>query len=118
MKKELTCISCPNGCILEVDLESGRVVSIKGNECKKGVEYAKNEILQPVRIVTTTVKISGAQIPFLPVKTSKPVKKELCRKIVEKASGIEVKAPIKLGEVIARNILDTGTDLVATRSIK
>ncbi|MFA6568635.1 MAG: DUF1667 domain-containing protein [Victivallales bacterium] len=118
MKKELTCISCPNGCSLEVDFESGKVVSIKGNECKKGVEYAKNEILQPVRIVTTTVKMSGASIPFLPVKTSKPVKKELCRKIVKKASEIKVKAPIKLGEVIVRNILSTGADLVATRSIK
>jgi CxxC motif-containing protein len=117
MKKELTCISCPNGCILEIDLESGKVVSIRGNECKKGVEYAKNEILQPVRLVTTTVKISGAQIHYLPVKTSKPVKKEQCRKIVEKASGIEVKAPVKLGEVIVRNILNTGADLIATRSL-
>ncbi len=118
MKKEIICISCPNGCALEVNVESGKVLSVKGNECKKGIDYAKNEVLNPLRFVTTTVKIAGASLPLLPVRTTKPVPRGLCAKIVKKASKIEVKAPVKIGQIIAPDILSTGADLIATRSLK
>ncbi|HBC87358.1 MAG TPA: molybdopterin oxidoreductase [Lentisphaeria bacterium] len=118
MKKEIICISCPNGCALEVDVENGKVLSIKGSECKKGLEYAKNEILNPIRFVTTTVKITGSSLPLLPVRTSMPVPRELCSKIVKKASKIKVKAPVKIGQIIAPDILSSGADLIATRSLK
>ncbi len=118
MKKEIICISCPNGCSLEVDVENGKVLSVKGGECRKGIDYAKNEILSPLRFVTTTVKITGADLPLLPVRTSKPVPRELCAKIVKKASKIAVKAPVKIGQVIAPDILSTGADLIATRSLR
>jgi len=118
MKKEITCISCPNGCILEVDAENGKVVSLKGNECKKGIDYAKNEIFNPLRFVTTTVKITGTSISFLPVRTSKPVPRSICGKIVKEASKIKLNAPINVGQIIAPDILSTGTDLIATRTLK
>ncbi len=118
MKKEIICISCPNGCTLEVDVEKGKVISVKGSECKKGLEYAKNEILNPLRFVTTTVKITGASLPLLPVRTSKAVPRGLCQKIVKKAAKIEVKSPVKIGQVIAPDILSTGADLIATRSLE
>ncbi|HCE43836.1 MAG TPA: molybdopterin oxidoreductase [Lentisphaeria bacterium] len=118
MKKEITCISCPNGCILEVDVEKGKVVSLKGNECKKGVDYANSEIFNPLRFVTTTIKISGTSIAFLPVRTSKPVPRSICAKIVKEASKIKLKAPVKVGQIIAPDILSTGADLIATRTLK
>lgn len=118
MKKEIICISCPNGCNLEVDIERGKVLSVKGNECKKGLDYAKSEVLNPLRFVTTTVKIAGASLPLLPVRSSKPVPRELCAKIVRKASKIEVKAPVRIGQVIVPDILSTGADLIATRTLK
>lgn len=118
MIKEFICTSCPNGCKLEVSYNKRSILQLKGNECKKGEEYARNEVFHPKRIVTTTVKINGASIPLLPVKTSQPVPKNLCIKIVKEASFKKVNAPVKAGDVIISNIFRTGVDLVATRTLK
>ena len=114
MKKEVICISCPKGCRVVVDLKSLRV---EGNSCVRGERYAVSEITNPVRIVTTTVKIESEELTVLPVKTKSPIPKELTKKIVEAINKIVVKAPIKVGDVIAKNILDTKVDIIATRSI-
>ena len=118
MKENLLCISCPLGCQLEVEFSKKKILSVKGNSCKKGVEYAEKEIFHPERIVTTTVKISGASLPLLPVKTEASVAKELCFKVIESASKLQVKAPVKRGEVLIRDILKSGVNLVATRSVE
>ncbi len=118
MKKELTCINCPNGCSLEVEYAGGKIISVKGAECKKGKEYAENEIFHPVRIVTTTVRINCAAIPLLPVRTSDPVPKKLYQAIVREAAGIKVEAPVKCGDVIVKDILGSGADLIASRSLE
>ncbi len=117
MKKELTCINCPNGCSLEAEYAGGKIISVKGAECKKGKEYAENEIFHPVRIVTTTVRINGAAIPLLPVRTSNPVPKKIYRDIVREAAGIKVDAPVKRGDVIVKDILGADADLIASRSL-
>ena len=118
MKENLLCTSCPLGCQLEVEFSENKIISVKGNNCKKGIEYAEKEIFHPERIVTTTVKISGAALFLLPVKTETSVPRELCFKVIESASKLQVRAPVKMGEVLIRDILKSGVNLVATRSLE
>ena len=75
MKKSLICISCPLGCNLDVEYETNKIVRVDGATCKRGQQYAEKEIFAPERIVTSTVKILGASIDFLPVKTDVTVSK-------------------------------------------
>lgn len=117
MKDKMTCIRCPKGCRLEVEWTEDRLISVTGNQCSKGAEYAECEIFNPTRIVTTTVSIIGGQIPLVPVKTNRPVAKNKTKVVVKAASALRVVAPIQCGEVIVSNICETGADLVATRPI-
>jgi CxxC motif-containing protein len=118
MKKELICITCPMGCCLEVTYGAENITCVKGNDCARGKDYAVKEIFHPERIVTTTVRVKGASIPVLPVKTEKSVPKDLSFKIVRAASKIVVNAPIRAGDIIIRNILGTNVNLIATRTIE
>lgn len=115
MIKELICISCPMGCHLKVDVENK---TVEGNTCKRGVIYGINEITNPVRVITSTVKVNEGELPVLPVKTKEPVPKDMNFRIMEALKGIQVEAPIKVGDIIVENILDTGTDIIATRNIR
>lgn len=115
MIKELTCISCPMGCHLKVDIENK---TVEGNSCKRGEIYGINEITNPVRIITSTVKISRGELPVLPVKTKAPISKDLNFKIMDILKEVQVEAPINVGDIIVKNILDTGTDVVATRNVR
>lgn len=115
MIKELICISCPMGCHLKVDIENQTVI---GNTCKRGEVYGINEVTNPVRVVTSTVKIKNGELPVIPVKTKDAVPKHLNFKIMEVLRQVEVEAPIKIGQVIVENILGSSVDIVATRSIK
>lgn len=115
MIKELICISCPMGCHLKVDVENK---TVEGNTCKRGEIYGINEITNPVRIITSTVKVSEGELPVLPVKTKEPVPKDMNFRIMEALKEIQVEAPIKVGDIIVENILDIGTDIIATRNIR
>lgn len=114
MKRELTCVACPLGCTITVELNGNEVISVTGNTCKRGEAYAKTEITNPTRSLTSTVKVNGGILPVVPVKSNKPVPKDKmfeCMKVINSAS---VDAPVKIGQVIIENILDTGADIVAT----
>jgi len=116
--KELTCIVCPLGCHITVTLDKGKVVNIKGYSCPKGKEYAYQEMIQPVRTLATTVKIRNGTRNMLPVKTSKPIPRDLLLKAMDVIAKVEVDAPIEIGTVIIKNILDTGADVVATATVE
>ncbi len=113
MIKNITCIVCPKGCRIAVDTENAG--NISGYSCPKGLEYAKNELLHPMRTVTSTVGLTGAEYPRLPVKTDRDIPREMifnCMKLVHETT---VAAPIACGKVIIANLLGTGANLVATR---
>ena len=116
MKRNLTCIVCPLGCPLVVELEGERVISVTGNTCKRGDKYARDELTNPVRSLTTTVKLVGGNLPVVPVKSSKPVPKDKmfeCMKLINEAS---IKAPVKIGDVVIKDILGSGADIVVTNN--
>lgn len=110
--KRLTCIVCPKGCQILVKLENGEIVSIENNQCKRGIDYAKNEVLDPRRTLTTTVKLSNGKV--LPVRTKDPIPKKLMKEAMLETKDIVVEPPIKIGDVVIKNIAGTGVDLVAT----
>lgn len=114
MKKNLICVSCPLGCPIEVEIENGEVVSVTGNTCKRGDAYARAEITNPVRSLTTSVKVENGLHPVVPVKSSGPVPKDKMFDCMKEINSITVKAPVKIGDVVIENILGLGVDIVAT----
>ena len=111
--KELICITCPRGCHLQVDDS----LNVKGNFCPRGETYAKAELTHPVRMVTSTVAIISEIENRLPVKTKEPIPKELIFKVMEEIDKVRVKAPINIGDIIIKDILNTGVDVIATKDI-
>ena len=113
MKRMLTCIVCPVGCTLEVELEDKNVLSVSGNTCPRGVKYAKAECTYPERTVTSTVRCSDGSI--LPVKTDRPIPKEKmadCMKIINNSIAL---LPVSIGDVIIKDVF--GSNVVATKNI-
>ena len=114
--QSLTCIQCPLGCKIYV-VHKDKKNHFSGYECKKGVEYAKNEIADPRRIVTTTVIVKNGIIKLLPVRSEKGVPKDLVRKCINELSNLKVKAPIRCGDIIYKDILKTGINIIAARDV-
>lgn len=112
---ELVCIVCPRGCHLQVDEQNGFAVS--GNACPKGEDYGKKELQNPTRTLTSTVRVEGAHIPRLPVKTDREIPKKDIFAAVRLLDSITLKAPVQLGDVVLADILGSGTSFVATRSL-
>ncbi|MEA5003139.1 MAG: DUF1667 domain-containing protein [Christensenella sp.] len=109
--KEFTCIVCPKGCRIVVD-DTG----IRGAGCERGVEYVTKEMRTPVRMATSTVRLTGSSLPRLPVKTSAPIEKRMLMRAVKLLNDVTVTAPVKCGDVVLKDILGTGIDFVATKS--
>lgn len=117
-EKQLPCIVCPMGCELEITLDgNGKIEKIEGNRCKRGIKYGESEVLNPVRTITSTVKVSGGMYNVCPVRTDGEIPKEYIFKCMDEINGVVVKAPIKVGQVIIENVLDTGVNLIATRDM-
>ena len=117
MKKEIICIVCPVGCNVTVDYTPRAILNIEGNQCKLGLEYAKKEILNPERTLTTTVRVKHGHLPLVSVRTNKLIPKSRLFDVMNLLAEIEVEAPIKIGDKIVNDVIDTNADVVATKSI-
>lgn len=115
MIKELICIVCPIGCRMEVDIKSDYKVT--GNQCERGPIYAREELTAPKRVVTSTIKIVGGLYNRVPVKTRGSIPKELVFKCMEEINKLEVRSPVKMGDVVLEDVLGTGVDIVVTRDM-
>lgn len=111
--KEMICIVCPKGCHLQVD-ENGNTT---GNQCVRGAQYAKSELLHPTRVLTSTVRICNGLHPRLPVKTDCPIPKADVFRAMSLLEGIELNVPVSCGQVVLRDILGTGANFIATRNM-
>ncbi|MBC7252831.1 MAG: DUF1667 domain-containing protein [Actinobacteria bacterium] len=116
-KHTFTCVNCPLSCSLELVEEDGEVLEVSGNECEVGRRYAEEEFRDPRRMVTTTVRVRNGILPLLPVVSTRPIPKSLVREAVKALSNVEVEAPVQDGQVIYRDILGTGADMVASRRL-
>ena len=116
-RKELICIGCPLGCNLTVEMDGGQVVSVNGNTCKRGDDYARKELTDPRRIVTSTVPVAGGNLPVVSVKTASDIPKGKIRECLCALKGVTLTAPVQIDDVIVENVADTGVDVIATKSI-
>jgi len=118
MHREFVCIVCPNSCRISVEYEGTKIKNIKGEKCSKGKDYVKNEITNPLRVFTGSILVEDGDFPLVSVKTTTPIPKKYLKKVGEVSHRIKVKAPIKIGQVVASNLLGEKIDLIATREIK
>ena len=114
MERNMTCILCPRGCAMTVRGEVGGL-QVVGNSCPKGQEYAINECTNPVRTVTSTVRVSNREDTMVSVKTAAPVPKEKMMEVMAQLRSITVSAPVKIGDVVFTGVF--GTDIIVTKEI-
>ena len=112
--RTLICIGCPNGCLVTVDKNPDGSLSITGNTCKKGEEYARNEVTAPKRTVTAIVRVSGGKNPVVSVKTKEEIPKEKIAACMDEINRTALKAPVSLGQIVIADVAGTGVDIVAT----
>lgn len=116
--EKIVCVLCPMGCKIKYDALNGKIVSLEGNRCPRGVSYLEDELREPKRIVPTSVKVINGEMSLVSVKTSKPIPRRLIPQFMQLVKKVEVEAPIKVGDVIIKNVLDTGADVIATRTVR
>ncbi len=115
MKKELICIACPMGCHLTIDIDDDYKVT--GNQCVRGEVYGRKELTNPTRIVTSTVKIKKGIYNRIPVKTNGEIPKADIFKIMKELEKVELTSPVKVGDIVIKNVCNTGIDIVTSRSM-
>ncbi|MFC1579889.1 DUF1667 domain-containing protein [Thermodesulfobacteriota bacterium] len=117
MDREVICIVCPLGCRMDVKMEGSEVVSVGGNQCKKGPRHAQKEVTFPGRILTTTVNTVFPRIPLLPVRSSEEIPRDRLMACMGEISRLQVKGKVSVGDPIIKDILGLGVDIVACRTI-
>lgn len=113
--KNLVCIMCPKGCRLSVDDENGYTVT--GNCCPRGGEYGKNELKNPTRVITSTVKLNSKNSSRLPVKTNGEIPKYMITEAMRLLDNAQVTAPVNVGDIVIANIFCTGVNFVSAKSV-
>ncbi len=109
---DLVCIGCPRGCRLKVDPET---LAVTGNSCEKGEIYARNEVTDPRRTLTSTVRIEGAAIRRCPVRSREALPKDRVQEVAKMLDGVLLTAPVRIGDVVLADVY--GTDIVAARDL-
>ncbi|MGM9961280.1 MAG: DUF1667 domain-containing protein [Allobaculum sp.] len=115
--RQLICINCPMGCHLSVSIEEGKAVKVTGNTCPKGHAYGISEVTHPLRMVTTIVPVNHGIIPMVSCKTTEAVEKEKVFEVIAALKNVQVEAPVKIGDILIRNVADTSVDVVATKEV-
>jgi len=118
MHSELVCITCPIGCRLQIEMENNEILSVTGNTCPRGIVYAKQEMIDPQRVLTSTVRVSNSNAILCSVKSDRALPKNKLFDCMDAINRICIKAPVHIGDIIIENILDTGVNIVATMNIE
>lgn len=111
--KELVCIVCPNSCLLKITEKDGEIV-VKGAKCKKGIEFAKEELTAPVRALSSTIKSVFEQLPVVPVRTDGQVPKGELFAVMQAINATIIDKPYSVGEPVIKNVAGTGVDVICT----
>ena len=114
---KLICISCPQGCALEVTMEGKTITKVDGAACKRGEKYAEQEITDPRRMIASTVRVKNGFHPLIPVYTKMPIPKDMIKEVLKELREIELTAPVANGSIVIENILGTGIDVITSREM-
>jgi CxxC motif-containing protein len=117
LKAIITCVVCPVSCPVEVEYHEHEILSIDRNQCKLALEYVRNEMFDPRRVVTTSVEVEGGAMPLVSVKTDRPIPKTAVSDAMKTICAVRVRPPVRTGDVIVRDLLGTGANVVATRDV-
>ena len=117
-EKEITCIVCPIGCKILVRAVEGQFEVLDGNKCKRGIEYARHEALDPRRMITSSVLVKNGEWPLVSVKSSKPIPKGKVYSVLKEIKKARINAPVKPGQEILKNVANTNINIVTTKTIK
>ncbi len=119
-ERRITCILCPNGCVLDVTYSgepTEETISVVGNLCPRGISYALEELIRPKRTLTTSVLVIGGEEPLVSVKTASPIPRSKIDEARRELLRVVVEAPVTIGDLIAKDIAGTGVDIIATRGV-
>ena len=118
MNRLITCIECPKGCALAVEMDGLKAVAVTGQECPRGDKYARREIENPMRTLTTSVLTEALEFKMLPVRTSAPIPKEKILPAMEEIKKMKISSPVETGDAVVKNFMGLGVDLVAARRLR
>jgi len=113
----LTCVLCPVGCELEVRKDEAGSLDVRGNQCDKGAPFAVEEILHPKRNLATSIPVRGTASKMVSVRLSGPVPREMIFPILAEIARLRPEAPVRRGQVLIADVLGTGVDVIATRTV-
>lgn len=116
-KRELICIGCPLGCMITVEMEGTEVKNVTGNTCPRGKSYAEKEVTNPMRIVTSSVRVSGGEKVSVSVKTKSDIPKGKIFDVARALKDVVAEAPVKIGDVLVEDAAGTGVEIVATSNV-
>jgi CxxC motif-containing protein len=116
-KKHFVCVVCPIGCEIDVVHDGSKIISMAGNKCEKSEEFVIQELIEPMRILTTTVRIEESRWPVIPVRTDKSVPKRLFPRIMRQLRRVKLQAPVNMLDVVVRDVLHTGANIISTRTM-
>jgi CxxC motif-containing protein len=116
-KKHFVCVVCPVGCEIDVVHDGSKIVSMEGNKCEKSEEFVTQELIEPMRILTTTVRIQWSRWLVIPVRTDKAVPKRLFPRMMKQLRSLKLRAPVNMLDVVVRDVLRTGANVIATRTM-
>lgn len=120
MKKELICVICPNGCQLQAEILEGEqpvVTDVAGNLCDKGPEWAKQEIINPMRTIASSVVAGGGDFPMVSVRTDSPVPLKNIFDVMKEIKAARIMSPVSIGDVIIENVAGLPCNIIATRNV-
>lgn len=117
MRKEYTCIICPNGCEITAEVADGRILSVEGASCPRGRKYAEQELTDPRRNIASSVRVEGGTLPLASIRLSKPIPKDRIFAVMAEIRKVCVKAPVRAGEIVIENVLGLGSNVMITKSV-
>lgn len=117
MKKSIRCIKCPIGCEIEVEYNSNEIISIEGAQCPRGESYAKKEIKNPERILTSSIKVKNGDLPLVSVRSDEEIPKEKIFELMEEINKVEVESPVNIGDVLISKPLGLECNIIATKTV-
>ena len=121
IQKELICVICPNGCQLVADIEEDDKIFIKdirGHLCEKGPEWAEQELVNPMRTIASSIIIEHGDFPLVSVRTDSPIPLKKIFDVMKEIKGAKLKAPVKIGDILIKNISDLPCNIIATRNVQ
>lgn len=115
--KKLICVVCPNGCELDISMDENKDVSVSGEMCVRGIDWAKQEVINPLRTIASNILVKNGDWSLLSVRTDRPIPLKKISKTMEKIKKVVVNAPIYMGDIIIKNVANTNAMIIATRNV-